>query len=254
MKSLLVILLFLPVAVAFAETGESLNELELHERLTGDVGGAVYASTNPVRGTGNTALALPYLYCDYGRLFARFDTFGVKTLQLGYGYLELQGRINLDGYDTNTPVLRGVNARRDSVPLGIGTFQETPIGGFFLNTFYDTNQSHGSISELIYAVEFQAGAATFYPMAGVEHFSARYTQYFYGVSAAEASRSVYPTYTPGASTTRMYGLVWELPVAQDWNVDLYAFRRRLGHAITRSPLVNTRVQDEAFLSLSYRYK
>lgn len=230
-------------------------EEEFPNRIAGDVGGAIYTSTNPVKGDGNTLIAVPYGYFDYGRFFARFDTFGIKTLPLGYGYLEFAGRINLDGYRTrNHPILRGIEERRNSIPLGIGTFQLTPIGGIFLNAFYDANQSHGILSELIYVAEFDIGEdKVVYPMMGIEHFSARYTRYFYGVSPAEAGRSIYPVYAPAATTTPMLGLVLEVPVVGDWNANFYMLRRWLGPAISHSPLVNSKLQDEAFVALSYHY-
>ncbi len=226
---------------------------EFSDRIKGDVGVAVYGSTNPVKGDGNTLLPLPYLYFDYGRYFARFDTFGYKTVPLGYGHLELVGRINLDGYQTNTPSLQGLSGRQNSLPLGIGTFQETPIGGFFLNAFYDVHQSHSRLYELIYAAELSVGESEVYPMLGIEHFSARYTRYFYGVTPAEAATSRFTAYEPKATTTPMLGFVWEIPVEGHWNANLYMLRRWLGPAIRQSPLVNTRLQDEAFISLSYHY-
>lgn len=252
MNLLLAFTLALFAATALAQ--EELVEGDLSDRIKGDVGGAVYVSTNPVRNDGNTLIAVPYLYFDYGRFFARFDTFGVKTLPLGYGYLEVVGRVNLDGYRTDNPTLRGLAARQNSVPLGIGTFQETPIGGFFVNAFYDANQSRSGMYELMYAGEIEVGSGAIYPLVGVEHFSSRYTRYFYGVSPAEARRSIYPVYAPKATTTPMLGFVWEAPVAEDWNVIVYALRRWLGPAIHHSPQVNTRLQDEAFISLSYCYK
>jgi outer membrane scaffolding protein for murein synthesis (MipA/OmpV family) len=91
-------------------------------------------------------------------------------------------------------------------------------------------------------------------MIGVEHFSAQYTRYFYGVSSAEAGNSIYPAYTPKATTNTMLGLAWEVPVAADWNAQIYMSRRWLGSAISQSPLVHRKLQDEAFISLSYRYK
>lgn len=229
-------------------------EEALPDRIQGDVGVAVYRSTNPAKGVGKTQLAIPYAYFDYERFFARFDTFGFKTAPLGYGHLEVVGRINLDGFKTDNPALRGINERQNSRPLGIGTFQKTPIGGFFLNAFYDSNRSHGQLYELIYAGRVGVGSTVVYPMVGVEHFSAEYTRYFYGVSAVESKSSQYPVYTPKANTTSMLGMVWEIPVAHDWNASVYMLRRWLGSAITQSPLVNTRTQDEAFFSISYCYK
>lgn len=233
----------------------ALAEEALPERITGDVGAAFYMSSNPVRGDGNTAIIVPYGYFDYGRFFARFDTFGIKTLPLGYGYLEIAGRINLDGYRTDKhPILSGIESRKSSHPLGIGTFQETPIGGFFINAFYDTNRSHGKLYEMIYAGEFDMGDNVIYPMLGIEHFSAEYTRYFYGVTPTEAGKSRYPVYTPAATTTPMLGMVMDVPVEGAWNANFYVMRRWLGSGISQSPLVYTKWQDEAFIALSYRYK
>lgn len=238
--------------LVFCCTAQAEDDLPL--RIRGDVGGAIYMGKNPVHGQSNTVLAVPYTYFDYGRLFARFDTFGVKTLPLGYGYLEFSGRINLDGYQATHPSLRGINGRMNSAPLGIGTFQETPIGGFFLNAFYDLNPAHGQLYELIYAAQFEAGKTVLYPMFGLEHYSAGYTRYYYGVSSAEAARSNYPAYTPAAATTPMLGGNVELPLGNHLYASLYVLRRWLGASISDSPLVRSTLQDEAFVSFSYRYK
>lgn len=223
-------------------------------RVKGDMGVAIYASNNPVRTDGDTLIPVPYGYFDYGPAFVRFDTFGVKLLPVGYGHLELLGRVNLDGYRTDNPVLRGLQMRHSSRPLGLGTFQETPWGGVFLNAFHDVRASHGDMFEIIYAAQIELGRHTLYPMAGVEHLSSAYTRYYYGVSAAEAATSRFATYTPAATTTPMLGMTWEFPLGGPWNADVYALRRWLGPAITRSPLVDKHTQDEAFISISYRYE
>lgn len=244
-----------PLAVcALLVAGAVRADEILPKRMQGDVGVAVYHSNNLVVAQRDTLIVVPFAYFDYGPYFARFDTFGIKTLPLGYGYLEFSGRVNLDGYQTNYPSLRGIHERKDSLPLGMGTFQETPIGGIFLNAFYDSNQSHGQLYELIYATQFELGDNVIYPMAGFEHFSTAYTRYFYGVSPSEAANSVYPVYTPGASTTSMLGASWDMPIAGAWHANFYALRRWLGAGFTHSPLVQSKLQDEAFIALSYRYK
>jgi MipA family protein len=242
----------LSLCLIFVSSG-SLAEEEFPSRIRGDVGGAVYASNSPIKDNGNTVIAVPYCYFDYGRFFARFDTFGFKTLPLGYGYLEVIGRVNLDGYNTNNASMQGIGARKNSIPLGIGTFQVTPVGGFFLNAFYDTNQSHGRIYEAIYAAQFEIGKNTVYPMVGFEHFSSRYTRYYYGISPAEAAITTYRRHASSATTNTMLCLVLEVPVVENWNASIYMLRRWLGPAITRSPLVNSKLQDEGFIALSYRY-
>ena len=56
-------------------------------RLVGDIGGAVYSTQSIVLSKSSQTRLLPYAYLDYGRFFARVDTFGLKTVKLGNGYL-----------------------------------------------------------------------------------------------------------------------------------------------------------------------
>ncbi len=233
---------------------EAAAEEELANRMQGDLGAAAYGNHSPIRGDANRALLAPYGFFDYGRFFARIDTVGIKTVPLGYGYLEIAGRIKFDGYQTNTAALRGISERKNSVPLGIGSFQVTPIGGFFLNAFFDVNVSRGSMYEVIYAAEIEVGRGAIYPEAGFEHYSGNYTRYYYGVSTTEAAARGYRTYAPSAATTPLLGLMLEIPVRGNWYTGLFLRRRWLGAAISNSPLVDSNHQDTAFLSLNYRYK
>jgi outer membrane protein len=228
---------------------------ELPNRIQGDLGAAVYATRGPIRGTSNSTLLLPYGYFDYGRFFARIDTLGIKTVPLGYGYLEVTGRIKLDGYKTSAnAALRGINGRQDSIPIGISSFQLTPVGAFFLYAFRDVNLSQGNMYDVIYAAKFDLGKTALYPQAELEYFSAAYNRYYYGVSSAEAAASGNAAYTPGASVIPSLGLMLEVPLEGDWYSSAYVRRRWLGSAVTNSPLVNTGHQDTGFVTVNYRYE
>jgi outer membrane protein len=227
----------------------------LPQHLQGDVGGAIYASRLPIKDQSTSWLPLPYLYCDYGRLFARIDTFGVKTVPVGYGYLEVVGRIRLDGYSTGgKAALRGIESRSDSIPLGIGTFQRTPIGGIFINAFHDLNHSNGNLFEIVYAAAIELGRVTLYPQAGLEYNSADYNNYYYSVSRAEAAASGYSAYTPGASIIPSLTLMTEVHLQGNWYTSLFLRRRWLDGAVTNSPLVNRKFQDNGFWMVSYRFE
>lgn len=226
----------------------------LVDKLVGDVGGAVYGAQSVIRSKGNDNSVLPYGFVDYGRFFARVDTLGVKTLPIGYGYLELVGRVSQDGWRANTPALAGLTDRKTPIPLGIGTFQQTPYGAFIVNAFVDVNKSRGALLEATYAAEFKLGPVSFYPQAGVEYRSAKYANYLYGVSTAESVASGYAAYSAGASTTPVLGLAADIPLSGPWLITLQFRRKWLDTAITNSPLVGRKTQDMAFAALSYRFK
>src|SRR5450830_822947 len=95
------------------------------EAFSGDVGLGVLHGAGGIQGVRARTSLEPYLNFEKGRLFARIDSFGVKTLPLGMGHLELLGQVRSDGYKGG-----GWAQRKDPVPLGLGTLQITPIGAF----------------------------------------------------------------------------------------------------------------------------
>ena len=223
-------------------------------KVTGDVGAAVYGTQSIIRGKSNEATVLPYLFADYGRFFARVDTFGVKTLPIGNGYLELVGRVSQDGWRANIAPLGGLTDRKTPLPIGIGTFQQTPYGAFIVNAFVNAGIARGNLLEATYAAEVKLGRASFYPQLGVEHRSAKYTNYFYGVTPAESLASGYAAYNAGASTTPVLGLAADYSLTDNWIVNMQLRRKWLDSAVTNSPLVVRKTQDFGYIGLSYRFK
>lgn len=245
-------LFFLVVAMLFASPVVHA-QVAMPERLTGDVGAAVYATSTNVRGASHRPSFLPYVYADYQRFFARTDTFGVKTIALGAGYLELVGRVSQEGYKASSAALRGLHDRSTPVPLGIGTYQETPYGGLFVYAMHDV-MSGGSLLEATYAAELAFSGWKIYPQLGIERRSAAYVQHVYGVDAEEARRSGIARYRASASTVPVAGLAAELALGGPWHLLVQARRSWLAAAIRSSPLVAARTQDSGFVALTYAFK
>ncbi len=228
-------------------------QVALPERLTGDAGAAVYAISANVRGASHRPSLLPYVYADYQRVFARTDTFGVKTVALGEGYLELVGRVSQEGYKANSAALRGLHDRSTPVPLGIGTYQETPYGGFFVYAMHDVT-SGGSLLEATYAAELVFSGWKIYPQIGIERRSAAYVQHLYGVAADESVRSGIARYRATASTVPVAGLAAELALGGPWHLLVQGRRSWLDGAIRNSPLVAARTQSSGFVAVTYAFK
>ena len=223
-------------------------------RLIGDVGLGIDNAPPVARGQSHALSAVPYANFDYGRVFARIDTFGVRTLQAGYGYLELVGKFNEDGYTPAPTALGRLDHRKTSIPLGLGTLQVTPVGAFFVNLFRDVDQSGGNIADLIYAAEIDTGPLAIYPQAGVEYQSSTYTRYFYGVSTDEAHRSGLQAYQPRAASNPFLALFVEAHVSGNWYVNANVRRTWLGSAVADSPLVPRHTVDTGLVAVSYRFK
>lgn len=249
--------IYLAAGLFCVATANAQNQTETEEfplRLDGDIGLGVYDTRSIIRGRNESATVLPYAYADYGRLFARIDTFGIKTMKLGYGYLELAGRVELDGFKANTPGLQGLSERKNSLPLGIGTLQETPLGALFINAFYDVNKSNGNLLEFTYVGKLARQNITIYPQAGAEYLSKQYVGYYYGVSATEATASRHVRYQPGGAFNPFVAAMVETKITADWNLNLFVRHKWLASAIYDSPIVGRKGMDTVFASFAYRFK
>ena len=207
---------------------------------SGDIGVSIERTQASAPDASARTWVLPYAYGDLGRLFVREDTFGAKLVPLAWGALELVGRISTEGSDGDGP---GLAHRSNPRPVGLGTFQETPWGGVFVDAFVDTN-SGGTLLEASYAAEVSLGPLTLYPQAGLTRRSARYDAHLYGT----------PTYAPGASTTPVLQLSAEWPVAGAWVLLAHAQVEPLARALRDSPRVDTRSRASALLALAWRFK
>ena len=217
---------------------------------SGDLGLSVERTQASALGASARTWVLPYAYGDLGRLFVREDTFGAKLVPVGWGALEVVARVSTEGSDSDGP---GLAHRSNPRPLGLGTFQEAPWGGLFIDAFVDT-VSGGTLLEASYAAELALGPVTLYPQAGVTRRSARYVAHLYGVTAADAQAAGEPAYTPGASTTPVLQISAELPFADTWVLLAHAQYEPFDHALRDSPRVDTRSRASALVALAWRFK
>ena len=228
---------------------------DLPERFDGDIGLGAYTARSIIRGGRTSTAILPYANFDYGRLFARIDTFGIKTAKLGNGYLELATRYEQDGFKTNTTELHGLTERHNSAPLlGLSTVQETPVGAFVITAFRDVGKSKAGLGDLTYIGSIEASNVTIYPQIGVEYLSKKYVGYYYGISPTESAASGYATYQGGRALNPFIAALLEVRLSEDWNLNLFIRRRWLAGSIRDSPIVSRGSGDNIFISLSYRLK
>jgi MipA family protein len=220
-------------------------------RLEGDVGLGVFSRQAIVRGESNDASVLPYVFATYGRLFGRIDTFGVKTLQVGYGHLEISTRVLQDGLQANAATA-GIVERKASLPLGVSTFQITPWGAFGLMALRDLRESDGLIVDANWTGKVQlASWLTVFPQFGAEHFSARYVDYQYGVRPGEGSFSPYKA---SAALNPYLALYTDTPISSDVFLQLSWRQKWLDRAISDSPLVAESRRWNAFAAVTWRFR
>jgi outer membrane protein len=215
--------------------------------LSGDLGaGAVYSRAQ-IRGERDRTDALPYLNAEYASAFARIDTFGLKTLPIGVGHLELVGQVRGDGYEA-----AGIQTRQDSLPLGLGTLQITPVGAFNVQALHDFGKSGGNLLQARYLAELTWGRMSLYPELGLEFQSRAYTRYYHGTTAGDAA-NLGRAYQPSSALNPYIGAMVETRLAPHWYINGYVRRSFTDDTIAASPLVSRRPRDSALLALAYRY-
>jgi outer membrane protein len=193
---------------------------------------------------------LPYVYGDWGRFYARVDTLGVKMLPLGDGYIELAMRVSTEGFQSSKTAYPAAGDRSSPLPIGLGTFQRTALGGVFAYAMHDP-QSGGQFGELNWAGKLDVGPVKLYPQLGVQYRSGDYVRHLYGIDAAQAQATGLSVYRPGASFTPMATLQATVPLNGPWALQLQTRYRRLDDAVAHSPLVNRSSQVSGFAAVTY---
>lgn len=219
-------------------------------RFVGDVGSMTVHSSALVRGVSSDTTVLPYVYGDWGRLYGRVDTFGVRTLAMGEGHLELAMRVTTEGFKGKETAYPSLGDRSAPLPMGLGTFQRLPWGGVFAYLMHDP-RSGGQFAELTWAGKFVLGPVNLYPQLGGQYRSSAYVNHLYGVSASESATTGLARWQPGASWAPQATLQASLPLTEAWSVQAMWRRRWLDSAISNSPLVQAREQTTGWLALTY---
>lgn len=218
-------------------------------RFTGDLGGMVTGTSALVRGASASSAALPYVYGDWGRFYARVDTFGLRAMPLGQGHLELAARVSTEGFEGRKTAYPALGDRASPLPVGIGTFQRTPLGGVFAYLMHDA-RSGGQFAELNWAAQARLGPVTLYPQLGLQYRSSAYVAHLYGVSAAESAATGLATWQPGASWAPMAAVQATLPLGGGWSLQALLRQRWFDAAVADSPLVQRRGQTSGLLALT----
>jgi outer membrane protein len=224
-------------------------------RIIGDIGGAVYTTNLNIGSYGPQSFVLPYGFFDYERFAMRIDQIAIKTFKVGYGYFEFAGKIDVNTYQLKSSINGQTINKGYQIPLGIGTFQDTPIGAFFINAYHDFGKSKGALYELNYFAEIDTvNKIAVYPQIGIERQSSQMTNYYFGIDSVQSQQTGYASYSAPATTNMTTGFLIAVPIIDSWYVNIYGKRKWLGSGINNSPVMTKPFQDEMFMSVAYRFK
>ena len=207
------------------------------------LGIGVATAQRPYAGDSSKTIPLPFV--SYENDWFRIAGIGadLKLGSAGPLTFALRAKYALgDGYKSgDAPILNGMQDRKGSLWLGPAVQWKTDIAKLSFEVLADTlGKSKGIEAKLGAEHDFRVGSFLLTPHAAAEFVDKKYVDYYYGVTAAEATanRAAYE----GRSTVNLEaGLRAAFVVDPANSVFVDGGAKALGKGITDSPLVGRKV-------------
>jgi outer membrane protein len=222
------------------------------------LGLAFSAGQSPYLGGDSSAFAYPYLTSFRDSAFTddwllvREGDIGIRWVSESGWELGLVGRVQTQGLGTSdAPQLRGLEDRQWTLELApmIG-YRGWPLHIDF-KTYIDILGRHsGLISQLSFSLPFEGSRGYFVPSVQAAHHDNDFTNYYYGVSAAEA-RPLRPEYQAGDATNAAVKVRWGYALTDKWLLAGSLGLEFQDSEISDSPIVSQDKLWSATVGLAY---
>jgi len=247
MKKILLLLLLL----------SSIYANDTKQKLT--IGAGPYLQTQPYKGADNILLPSPFFYYNDGLFYAKWTRFGVyflgeKSQDFSWAF-SLTAQPRVYGYKaSDSSYLRGMDERKNSLEAGLAfsaQIDKVFIDAMLLSDVFYEQKAWIFQTEVGY--ELTLGKFEIYPSILMTYQSAKFTDYYYGVKANEAtlSRTAYSASSGvqlGLQTYIQYPLTKKLSAL----VNLHA--ERLSSQARKSPLTDDNSIYSGLVSLIYTFE
>lgn len=228
------------------------------ERGSVALGGGIRFGKNPYRGTDNEdsrQVDLIPLYLFEGEnFFFRGATGGLHIVDNEHWELNVLGRYRFQKLDPDINVYyEGLEKRRQSLDAGFQIQSTRDWGELELTVLTDTLDRHGGQeAQLSYRYIHDGGPWTISPFVSVIWQDENLTNYYFGVSDAEA-RPDRPAYLPGESQWMTFGLntAWQASDRVTWFANV-VFAGTESEVVS-SPLVEESSFSQFFLGGTYAF-
>jgi len=218
------------------------------------LGLAVMQETSPYKGVDDATKAVPVITFEnrWVRVFGpglefKLGTFGDTALGLTASYSD-------SGFKAgDSPFLSGMSERKGSAWLGVRARHSLGWATLTGEVFADASDNSGG-QKVKVGIErrFALGNFGISPRLAATWMDSKYTDYYYGVSAAEA-RPGRSAYSPDATVNTSIGMRMDYRLAPQQMLFLDLGVDALGKEIRNSPLVDRRSVPEVRLGYLYRF-
>jgi outer membrane protein len=228
----------------WANAGAVLDYLRDYDLNDYALGIAVAGEQNPYAGAKNGSFAYPFLSSFRDAAFTN-DWFLIRDGDLGARWISESGwelaavvRVQTLGLGNNdSDALLGIADRKWTLEAGpaIG-WRGWPIHFNFKTYAEISNRHDGLVSQLAISVPMEGSRGYFVPSVETTYQDSAYTDYYYEVTAAEAT-VLRPAYRGGAATNLALKARWGYALNDHWLLSGSVGLEYLDSAITDSPIV-----------------
>lgn len=194
-------------------------------------------------------------------LLLRDDELGLRLVgnpALSLDAIVRQDRLTFRSRDADSPELRALRDRKESLNAGLElAWQPSAASALRVAYLHDAQARHqGDQVEVHadYAFDHAAAKLRVTPYLDWRHYNARYSRYYFGVDADEASASTLPAYAPGHTQRLDLGLRLAHPLSRDWTTFADLSLHRYGQAVADSPLVGHARYTEISIGAVYNLR
>jgi outer membrane protein len=221
-------------------------------------GVALSRSQSPYSGGEDSTFAYPFLTSFRDSAFTD-DWFLIREGDMGFRWvseggweLGVVGRIQTDGLGTSdAPQLRGLDERKWTVELApIIGWRGWPVHINYKIYTEVLDRHEGLISQLAFSLPYEHDRGYVVPSIELIYRDQKYTDYYYGVSAAEALPTR-PEYQAGDSLNTAFKIRWGYAVTDKWLLSGDFGLELLDTSITDSPIVGEDRLLSTSISLAY---
>ena len=241
-----------------ASAGHLLDYIRDYDLNDYAFGIATSTEQNPYIGVKNGTIAYPYLTSFQDSAFnddwflIRDGGLGARWVSKGGWELGAIARVQTLGLGSvEVDDLLGVADRKWTIEMGptIG-WRGWPVHVNWTTYFEPTDRHTGSISQLVFSWPIEWSRGYVVPSVEVTHQSSDYADYYFSVTAAEAT-AVRPAYEAGAAANTAFRIRWGYALSDDWLLSGRLGVELLDSAISASPIVDRDRIWSATLGLAY---
>ena len=152
---------------------------------------------------------------------------------------------------SDSPQLAGIQTRQWSLAGGAGLDLFGDWGQFKTNVFHDLlHRNNGTGASAEYQYSFHLGGWSLTPGIGLRWENANLTNYYYGVSPAEAIPGR-PAYSPGSATSPYASIGLSTAISEHWQFHGDLSYTHFASAIHDSPIVDRSGSPTIFIGFVY---